>query len=167
MSFENELIALQPRLLRFSYKFTRNLDAAEDLTQETMLLALKNKDKFKEGTNLTAWTYTIMRNAFLTQMRKSYRTVEDPDEFLALALVAPSNQFDTVVLKELAVQISLLPPAQIESLMLVTIEGLTYEDAAHFLKVRPGTVKSRVARARDALRQATGMYDDNLHNHLG
>ena len=71
--FQYQLIDLHEPLLSFAYKLTSDRDEAKDLVQETFLKALNNSEKFLNGSNLKAWTYTILKNTFINDYRKSLR----------------------------------------------------------------------------------------------
>src|SRR3954454_17826820 len=77
------MLAALPNLRAFAVSLTHNLDAADDLVQDTILRAWKNLDRFEAGTNLQAWLFTILRNGFYSQHRKKRREVEDPHGFFA------------------------------------------------------------------------------------
>jgi len=76
-TFSTQLIALVPNLRAFGMSLLGNRDRADDLTQDTILKAWTHMDSFKEGTNLRAWLFTIMRNSFISQCRRNARDVED------------------------------------------------------------------------------------------
>src|SRR3954468_2570865 len=86
------MLAAIPNLRAFAMSLTHNLDAADDLVQDTILRAWANLDRFAVGTNLNAWLFTILRNAFLSRYRKKRREVEDPDGSYAARLWAPPEQ---------------------------------------------------------------------------
>jgi hypothetical protein len=86
------MLAALPSLRAFAISLTRDRDYADDLVQDTILRAWKNIDRFEVGTNLNAWLFTILRNAFLSQYRKTRREVEDPDGSFAARLRAPPEQ---------------------------------------------------------------------------
>ena len=71
IEFNQQLISFQNPLKYFALKLTSDNEDAEDLLQETFLKALKYKDKFQEATNLKAWLYTIMKNTFINNYRRS------------------------------------------------------------------------------------------------
>lgn len=168
MSFESDVLALQPRLFAFAKKLTKKHEQAEDLVQDALLKALEKRHQYQEGTNLSAWVHTILRNNFLTDVRKSGRFVEDPDDIRQGRMATRGQQFDTVALKELYVHISHLPKVQSEALMLIAVEGFSYDEAAEILGVAQGTVKSRVSRGRTALEKELGpeFLDPNHENVL-
>ena len=89
------MLAALPSLRAFAMSLSHNLDAADDLVQDTILRAWKSIDRFQVGTNLNAWLFTILRNAFLSRYRKTRREVEDPDGSFAACLRVPPEQHAT------------------------------------------------------------------------
>lgn len=163
MSFETEIYSLRPRLYKFAYRLVKNTDGAEDLVQNTFARAVQCKHQFKEGTNLAAWLCTILRNDFYSAGRRAGRMVEDPDGSYTERLVSIPNQIDSLYLSEVWAEIHQLPEHMQETLLLVTVEGLSNEAAASQLNVRVGTVKSRVSRARKILQEK--LNHDNFRDH--
>ncbi|MGY2052899.1 sigma-70 family RNA polymerase sigma factor [Methylobacterium sp. JK268] len=155
-SFRDELLAALPCLRAFALSLTATVPQADDLVQETLLRAWQNQHRFEPGTNLKAWLFTILRNQFYTAARKRRREVEDADGEQAGRMVALPDQEDGIVLREVWEQVGRLPPLQREALLLVAVQGLTYEAAARLMDCQVGTVKSRVSRARTALAEALG-----------
>ena len=139
-----------PRLRRYARSLTGEQSKADDLTQETLLRALDKLHQFQPGTNLLAWLFTIMRNTHLNGIRAAKFTKDaDPHE---VQIPTQGNQIDSLALQELAVAIETLPEDQRETLMLIGVEGLAYQEVAEIMDVPIGTVRSRLSRARAALR---------------
>ena len=155
-TFRDDLLALLPDLRRFANVLAKSSDQAEDLVQETLLKAWQNQERYRTGSNLRAWTFTIMRNQFYTAKRKARREVADVNGAAAAQLVEPAVQFHTVSLKDVWSRIERLPRAQQEALLLVAAQGMTYEEASEVLGCQVGTVKSRVSRARRSFPDALG-----------
>lgn len=155
-AFREELLALLPDLRGFARSIVRDPCQADDLVQETLLRAWQNQHRYRPGSNFKAWAFTILRNQFYTERRRTKREVEDVDGAAAGRLVALSDQVDRVALQELWARIRKLPVAQQEALILVAAQGMTYEEAAAVLNCQVGTVKSRVSRAREVLVGAMG-----------
>ncbi len=105
-------------------------------------------NSFEQGTNLKAWLFTILRNAYFSELRKLKREVADSDGQLAARLSVPAEQQGHLELMDLNNALLKLPPDQREALILVGAEGFSYEDAATISGCAVGTVKSRVNRAR-------------------
>jgi RNA polymerase sigma-70 factor (ECF subfamily) len=150
------LLKSMPRLRAFAISLSGNTDYADDLVQEALLRCLSNLDKFEAGTNLQAWLFTILRNQFLTTYRKRRREVEDPDGVMAGQLSVPPAQPGVLDLQDLRAALAGLPVEQREALLLVSAEGLSYEQAAEICGIRIGTIKSRVNRARARLAELMG-----------
>ena len=147
------MLAALPNLRAFALSLTHNLDATDDLVQDTILRAWKNIDRFEVGTNLNAWLFTILRNGFYSQHRKARRHVEDPDGFFAGRLRTAPEQNAKCDFQDLRAALARLSPQHREALLLIVAEGLSYEDAATVCGVAIGTIKSRVNRARERLAQ--------------
>lgn len=152
-TFHDDLIALLPKLRVQALALTRNRAAAEDLVQDTVVNALAARTQFRPGTNLAAWLHRILRNRFISDVRKHRPKVaiEDaPVEALAFA----ADPADRLVAKELARALDRLPADQRETLLLATLHGLSCEEVAEVTGCAVGTVKSRVFRARATLQRA-------------
>ena len=154
---KDTLLALIPNLRAFAYSLCGNPERADDLVQETLLKAWSHLDSFQEGTNLRAWLFTILRNSYISELRRRRREVEDSDGKKAASLsVAPAQQAHLDML-DLRKALYLLPPDQREALGLVGAAGMSYEEAAEIAGCAVGTVKSRVNRARIKLTGLLGI----------
>lgn len=149
--FKSELLEAVPALRAFARSLSDRADLADDLAQETLLRAWANRKSFTPGTNLKAWLFTILRNAFYSGLRKSIREVEDPDEIYARNVAVPPSQEEGVDLDDLQRALERLPAEQCEALVLIGASGFSYEEAARICGCAIGTMKSRVSRARRAL----------------
>src|SRR4051795_6006027 len=156
------MLAALPNLRAFALSLTHNVTYADDLVQDTILRAWANLDRFEVGTNLNAWLFTILRNAFLSQYRKTRREVEDPDGFFAGRLRTAPEQNAKCNFQDMLKAFRKLAAEHREALLLIVAEGLSYEDAARVCGVPVGTIKSRVNRARERLAQllAFGRAED-------
>ena len=119
--------------------------------QETLAKAWAHRSKFKEGTNLRAWLFTILRNTYYGEMRSRRREVADSDGQHAAQLASPPAQLHYLELQNVARAFERLTAGQREALFLVGVSGLTYDEAARIGGCAVGTIKSRVSRARKAL----------------
>jgi RNA polymerase sigma-70 factor (ECF subfamily) len=128
-----------------------NPDRADDLVQETLVKSWSSLGSFQEGTNLTAWLFTILRNIYYSEYRKRRRETGDPDGALAAKMVVPASQNAHMEFLDFRSALQKLPPDQREALILVGASGLPYEEAAQICGCAPGTMKSRVNRARNRL----------------
>jgi RNA polymerase sigma-70 factor (ECF subfamily) len=150
-ALHEDIIAQVPNLLGFARSLTRSADQAEDLVQETMLKALSNLDKFRVGTNLRAWLFTILRNQFYSTKRKGKWEVEDVEGKQAARLVQIPDQEPHIAFIEFRRAFEALPADQREALVLVGVSGFSYEEAAETCGCAVGTIKSRVSRGRSRL----------------
>jgi RNA polymerase sigma-70 factor, ECF subfamily len=151
VAVQQQILALQPNLRAFAMSLCNNADKADDLVQDTLLRAIAKIDSFQPGTHLGAWLTTILRNCFLSDLRKHRKEVEDIDGAYALELRAAPEQEARLEFKEFRAALSELPINQREALLLVGAEGLSYEDAAMICHTTTGTIKSRINRARSRL----------------
>lgn len=149
--FRQGLVEHSPILRAYARRLTSNPSWADDLVQETMLKALANETKFTLGTNLRAWLFRILKNTFLSEIRKEKQVVGIEMDDAAEVPVALPNQIDSITLREVRDQIASLPAVQRTVLELVGQLGWSYEDAADFCNCEIGTIKSRLSRARTAL----------------
>ena len=150
-AFVDGILASVTSLRAFAISLTRDALQAEDLVQETVLRAISKQEQFVAGTNLQAWLFTILRNQFFSEHRKSMREVEDGDGSYAATLIALPDQEDRIMIHDLEAALQKLPEGQREAILLVGADGLSYEEAAQALGCAVGTVKSRVNRARNSL----------------
>ena len=149
--------AIMPALRGYARRLTQNDTSGDDLVQETLVRAWAARTRFLPGSNFKAWLFRIARNTFLTGVRRSWRSTPlDPIAHERL-LVGPAGQEDALYLEDLDRALDALPAVQREALLLVVEEGLTYDEAAATQHVEPGTLRSRVSRARFGLMR----YFDN------
>jgi RNA polymerase sigma-70 factor, ECF subfamily len=153
---ENTLDRLEqeiPALRRFARALVGHQERADDLVQDTLERALTRLDSYTPGTNMRAWLFTILRNAHINELRRA-RTTTAPDETLeALSPPAPAGQEHGLAMRDLQRALAQLTPEMREVLLLIGLEGLSYEEAAEVLGAKVGTVKSRLCRGREALRR--------------
>jgi RNA polymerase sigma-70 factor (ECF subfamily) len=140
-----------PGLRAYAISLCRNVDRADDLVQETLLRAWSHLDSFEAGTNMSAWLFTILRNAFHSEYRKRRREVADGDGIYAATLKSQPEQTSRLLFEELRDALGQLPIDQREALVLVGASGFSYEQAAEICGCAVGTIKSRVNRARTRL----------------
>lgn len=151
-------ITIHIRDLRaFSMALSRNHAAADDLVQDTIVKAWTNFDKFRPGTNLRAWLFTILRNTFYSNRRKSSREVADPDGIHAGGLSVLPQHDGSLAFSEFLVAFNQLSAEHREVLILVGANGYSYAEAADMMGVATGTAKSRANRARARLCELMGM----------
>ena len=151
-----ELVDLIPALRAFARTFYRNKDDADDLVQETLSKALANLERFERGTRMKAWLFTIMRNTFLTGIKKTNRESPGQDDCVSgQSVTAPSQEWAQRSW-EVAQAIDQLPEDQRQVIVLIGMIGIGYDDAATICGCAIGTVKSRLNRARARLTETLG-----------
>jgi len=148
--FHDQLVALVPKLRVQALALTRNRAAAEDLVQDAVANALAAQDSFTPGTNFAAWMHRILRNRFISTLRKQRETTDIEDLPMSAFAVSAAHE-DRMVLKELGRALNRLPSDQREALFMVVLQGLSYEEVAEATGCAVGTAKSRVFRARRQL----------------
>ena len=149
--FKIQLAQVIPHLRAFGRSLSGSRDLADDLVQETLLKAWAARQRFQAGTNMRAWTFIILRNLYLSQMRRARFKGEWDDLVADRILAAPASQDRHVELGDMQRALMHLPQPQREALILVGAGGFAYEEAADICQVAVGTIKSRVARGRVAL----------------
>ena len=140
-----------PRLRRYARALLRDQDRADDLVQDTLLRGLDKIRLFRSG-DVRAWLFTIMHNQYVNTVRRSVKG----REVIVVEKVTPASpapQLPKLELRELENAIARLSAEQRETLLLVTLEGLKYEEVAQICDVPIGTVRSRLNRAREELRR--------------
>lgn len=164
--FEDEALVHLDALYGLALRLCGGDEAgAEDLVQESMLKAFRAWDRFERGTNSRAWLMTILRNTFINQFRRQKSRpvpVEldeaEPSTAPSLFDVDPAGRlFDHLLDREVVGAIDGLPEAFRVAVVLIDLEGLSYQEASELMGVPVGTVKSRLFRARKRLQRA--LYD--------
>jgi len=142
-----------PRLRRYASALTRNEIRADDLVQDTLTRAIEKEHLWEPGTDLRAWLFTIMHNQNVTLVRRAVREVTTVDfEARSQSLVATTDATASRQLRELERALGELPEDQCQVILLVGLEGMSYEKAAVIVNVPLGTIRSRLSRGRAALR---------------
>jgi RNA polymerase sigma-70 factor, ECF subfamily len=151
LSTHDALLNQIPDLRASAFMLCGTKDQADDLVQDTLLRAWAHRGDFQEGTNMGAWLFTIMRNRFRTQYRKSRRWVQDVNGVYAEQLTSVPEQEGWSISTDLRYALAQLPATQREAVILVGAKGLTLEEAAAACGCEVGTIKSRTHRARARL----------------
>lgn len=146
------VVAEIPSLRRYGRSLTGSRAGADDLVQDTLERAIQKFHLFEPGTKLRLWLFAIMRNIFLDHLRKARKVgLVSVDAAECPAEHRPADQIDKLVHRDLVAQMRRLKPEYRELLVLVGLEGLSYEQAADTTGVPLGTVRSRLFRARTLL----------------
>ena len=151
--FERELIANIPHLRAFAGFVTQHSDQANDLVQDTIVRALRAQHQFQPGTNFKAWTFTILRNLHINNLRRHRVRMDSIEDGALEAFAVAPNQYARLEFQELRRALAKLSPEHREVLILVGASGFRYEEAAQICKCAIGTIKSRLSRARAELRE--------------
>lgn len=155
-ALEDGLVRLFPRLRRFAWTLTRDWPDADDLTQSSVTRALERSSHWQSGTPLDAWMYRLMRNVWIDETRK--RAVRkgrgQEDAMTSPQLVAAQDTEDQTYAAQVLSHIGRLPEGFGSVLLLVAVEGHSYQETADILGIPVGTVMSRLSAARRKLRQS-------------
>jgi RNA polymerase sigma-70 factor, ECF subfamily len=155
--FHHRLEEEIPRLRRYARALTRNAVRADDLVQETLVRALYKGHLWQPGTDLRAWLFTIMHNQNVNEIRRAIRDDTIDLENCTAILTATTDPTASRQLCELDQALAQLPEEQRQVILLVGLEGMSYEDAAAILDVPIGTIRSRLSRGRESLRKLMDM----------
>lgn len=168
--FEKEMLPHVGALQTFAYHLTYNQEDADDLVQETYMKAFRFIDKYEKGTNAKAWLFKILKNAYINEYRKKVKqpTKVDFEEIVAYHdtdddhLSGYSDLREEIFLHmmgdEVTTAINSLPIDFRTVILLCDIEGFTYEEIASIIDVPIGTVRSRLFRARNLLKEKLTSY---------
>ena len=150
-----------PRLRRYARALTRDSNRADDLVQDTIVRALVKAHLWQPGTDLRAWLFTIMHNQYVNDLRRAARQQVPVDvDQLASTLPATTDPTASRQLSELDHALGRLSKGQRAVVLLVGLEGMSYDEAAKILHVPIGTIRSRLGRAREALRSLMDIDDE-------
>jgi len=159
--FEHLALPLLDSAYNFAYWLSQNRDDAEDLVQETYLKALRGFSSFQSGTNFRAWMFQILKNTFLnscSEAKRARMVPLDSEEALPLLPVnsdsAESRLVDRSRSDTVRSAIEQLPVAFREVILLCDVEDASYREISQILSIPIGTVMSRLARARKAVRES-------------
>jgi RNA polymerase sigma-70 factor, ECF subfamily len=152
-TFSDQLIMVLPRLRRFARGLTGTAVEADDLVQAACERALSRQHQFQEGTRFDSWMFRIVQTIWIDQIRARDVRKEDAEvEDDRLGSDEPVRRVEArLALDEVKRAVARLPAEQRNALLLVTVEGLSYKEAAEVAGVPVGTIMSRLARARVAL----------------
>jgi RNA polymerase sigma-70 factor (ECF subfamily) len=159
--FLDEISGSVPALRRYARALTRNADRADDLVQDCLERAIRKRRLWAPTGPLQGWLFKILLNLHRNDARKQRRRGDHvPLDNLVVEPSIPAPQPGRIALGEMSRAIDTLPADQREALLLVVIEGASYEEAAAILGIPAGTLMSRLSRARAALRTLTGVSEE-------
>lgn len=158
---------LTSSLKPFALKLTKDSEEANDLIQETMMKAFKNRDKFADGTNLKAWMYTIMKNTFITNYQRMVRRntfIDTTDNLHFINSTSSSIQndaYENFAMKDITKAVENLVDAYRVPFMM-HFRGFKYHEIAEKLEIPIGTVKNRIHIARKELKDVLKIYGNKV-----
>lgn len=154
--FRGQVIGLLPRLRRFARSLARSPADADDLVQQTVERALQRWQQWQPGTRMESWMFSIMKNAWIDEVRARRRrgaTFLPEEAGEDVGVRSDEQQHDALAVEQ---AMALLPDEQRLAVALVLVEGLSYREAATVMEVPMGTLTSRLSRAREALVASLG-----------
>ncbi len=149
-----------PHLRRYARALVHDPERAEDLVQSSLLRALTKKDLWQAGTNLRSWLFTILHNQHVSELRRLARDRERSGLLDGVLVPAPAGAAFSVF--DLDRAVSELPDEQRRVVLLAGVKEMSYKEAAAVLCVPVGTVRSRLARAREKLRKRLEIAEEDL-----
>lgn len=167
LTLNNEICKHQNCLEQYAMKFTRDVEDANDLVQDTIIKAIRYHQLYKEGTNFRGWLYTIMRNTFINSYRKNVRhrgVVETSEDLSSYQLHNSATQNlseSKFVMEDINKAMEKLQP-EYAIPFLKYFEGFKYHEIAEELDIPLGTVKTRIHMARQILKTQLKMYQEQL-----
>lgn len=172
--FEEELFPHMDALKTFAYHLSYNEEDANDLVQETYMKAHRFIDKYDQGTNAKAWLFKILKNAYINEYRKKSKRPQKVD-FEDIVSYQNSDSassskyldlrqeiFENMMGDEVTIAINSLPIDFRTVILLCDIEGFTYEEISKIIDVPIGTVRSRLFRARNMLKEKLKAYAEKM-----
>ncbi len=161
--FNKSLGERRQRLFRVAYSWCQNTTLADDLVQETLAKAWKNIKSLRDPKSLDSWLFNILANSWRDYIRRQ-RTLENINDEAILAELADESEVEQIdLVKRVRLAIKELPVSHREVIALIDLEGFSYKEVSQILDIPPGTVTSRVTRARETLRRKLqGMQKSNM-----
>lgn len=166
--FNLEINIHSAALKSYALKFTKDLEDADDLVQDTMVKAIRHFEKFQTGTNLKAWLFVILKNTFLNSYHrtaKKHALITQEDEISSANLMKSSASNAAVgsfVMGDIKKALDALPQAYAIPFTRY-VEGYKYEEIAQELRIPIGTVKTRIHAARELLKKRLEIYKSRIN----
>ncbi|MEQ9423138.1 MAG: RNA polymerase sigma factor [Cyclobacteriaceae bacterium] len=163
LEFNHTIDEMSNGLKPYAIKLTKDMEEAKDLLQDTIYKAIKNKDKFTDGTNLKAWLYTIMKNTFITNYQRMVRRNTFIDSSDNLHYINSSDSlisnlaFSIFTREDINDAVEELSDVY-KTPFLMYFTGYKYHEIADQLDIPIGTVKNRIHIARKELKNALKTY---------
>ena len=164
----DELLKLQPMLRRFAFGMCQSRQDADDIVQSSYERALTRLHQWQPGTHLGNWMFSIVRSVALNHIRgvnvrKKHYADSEPDMLLDTAIARPDKNLE---FKEVGLAISQLPNDQREAVLLITVEGFSYKEAASIIGISESALTSRLARGRLALVEILSGGKNKIENSI-
>lgn len=150
-----ELEACIPALRRYALALLRSRQDADDLVHDCLVRALDKLHTRRDGGNMKAWLFAIMHNVFISQRRRSRQYLAKSGQEPTDEISDEPGQESTVLVREVVREFYKLSEEQRQVMLLVSVEDLSYVEAARVLGIPIGTVMSRLSRGRQQLRQVS------------
>lgn len=166
-AFRKELMTVLPHLRAFARGLSGRADFADDLVQEAAIKAWTARERYQPGTNMRAWTFAILRNHYLSELRRNKRQTNLDEGAAERMLVMDADQEGPLHLGDMETALQDLAPERREAVLLVGASGFSYEEAAEIAGCPIGTMKSRVARARADLAKQLNAEPELLAKRVG
>jgi RNA polymerase sigma-70 factor (ECF subfamily) len=172
--FQQEFMPHIEALKTFAFHLTYNDADADDLVQETYMKAFKFMDKYEKGTNAKAWLFKILKNAYINEYRKKVKSPQkvDVDDVGLVKTTENQNERlkadlrDDIYTNEMGDEITRamdkLPDDFKTVILLCDIEGFSYEEMSKIIDIPVGTIRSRLFRARNALKELLKPYAEKM-----
>lgn len=148
--FFNELEQCIPALRRYAHSLLYQQDQADDLVQDCLERAINKKSLWQQGTSLRAWLFTMQHNLYVNQLKRLGRQPQMSTETEQLMHSLEPDKTDSLI-RDIDFCMRQLPEEQRQILLLVSVEGFSYKEVARIVDIPPGTVMSRLSRARKNL----------------
>lgn len=163
-AFKQGLVTLMPRLRRFAWSLTRDWPDADDLLQTSLTRAIERSNQWQSTTPLDAWMYRLMRNTWIDETRKRSVRIGQGEEDAATSpdLHSPQNTEIQTYANQVLSHIAALPEGFGSVLLLVAVEGHSYQETADILDIPVGTVMSRLSAARQKLRASLAEQEGGM-----
>jgi len=175
--FENEFMPHVDALYNFAFHLTLNEEDANDLVQDTFLKAYRFIDSYERGTNAKAWLFQILKNSFINEYRRKVRQPgevdyedyvvhQDSDDAVQIGeLDLRDDVFKGLIGDEVTKALNDLPIDFRTVILLCDIEGFSYEEIAKIINIPIGTVRSRLHRARNLMKEKLREYAKTMGYH--
>lgn len=163
ISLQQSITDIGYSLYSVAYKFSKDTEVAHDIVQDTILKALTNMDKYREGTNLKGWIYTIMRNIFINEYRRKKRiqyvdSAKSFDSYSPERFLSYNEGVSNIGCNELNIHFEKVDTRHSTPFMM-HFEGYKYEEIAAMLNLPIGTVKNRIHLARKEMQNRVNLTE--------